>query len=142
MLEFALNYVLPILSFAMAAFFFIKFYKFKDVLDDGTITLIRQVKSWWGTSQGLKSAASRSNSKDYKSATGKVGNKIKDMIPFGLLDELTPEEVHAYIMNEDTVKFAIKVKELFGGEWKLPGMPQLPGQGGGGPDKREEMKPI
>ena len=49
------------------------------------------------------------------------------MVPFGLLDELTDAEVHAYIMNEDTVKFFIKVRQLVGGEWKLPGMPKLPG---------------
>jgi len=140
MFSFLFDYVLPIISFAMAIFFFIKFYKFKDVLDDGTITLIRQVKSWWGTSQGLKSADKRKSTKAYNSGKAKVGAKIKGLIPFGILNELTDDEVHDYLMHEDTVNFFIKFKQLTGGEITFPDLklPKLPGQGGGGPDR---MKP-
>jgi len=141
MLEFLFNYVLPVISFGMAIFFFIRFWKFRDVLDDETIRLIRQAKTMFGTDLGARGNKSQADTKNYNSAKGKVGSKIKGLMPFGLLDELNDQEVHSYIMHEDTIKVALKLKELFGGEWKLPGMPKLPGKGGGG-DRREEMKPI
>jgi hypothetical protein len=127
MLMFVFEYVLPLISFAMAIMLFVKFWSARNLLDKETIRMVKQVKTWWGRDQGVKSGASRANKKDYDSATKKVGSRIKEMIPFGLLNELNDAEVHAYIMHEDTVKFAIKLKELFGGDWKLPGMPQLPG---------------
>lgn len=145
MLETVFNYVLPIVSFIMAAFFFIKFWKFRDILDDGTIRLIRQVKTMWGSNLGDRGNRSQSTARDYDSGSKKIGAKIKSMVPFGLFDEMTDEEVHAQIMNEDTVKFFLKIKDLVGGEWNLPGMPQinLPKarpRGGGRGDVVPEMK--
>lgn len=127
MLTFIFEYVLPIISFGMAIMLFVKFWPMRDAPVKDMIKMFKQVNSWWGKSQGIKSGESRANTKDYKAATVKVGARIKAMMPFGLLDELTDDEVHAYIMHEDTIKVALKLKELFGGEWKLPGMPQLPG---------------
>lgn len=125
MLMFLFEYVLPLISFAMAIMLFIKFWSARNLLDKDTIKMVKQVKSWWGGSQNEVRWKKSGDKKAYVSATKKVGGKIKSLMPFGLLDELDDAEVHAYIMHEDTIKVAIKLKELFGGEWKLPGMPKL-----------------
>ena len=126
MFGFIFEYVLPIISFGMAIMLFVKFWSARNLLDRDTIRMVKQVKTWWGESQGVKSGVSRANKADYSKGSQKVGAKIKAMVPFGLLDDLTDTEVHAYIMNEDTVKFFIKVRQLVGGEWRLPGMPDIP----------------
>ena len=127
MLMFLFEYILPLISFAMAIILFVKFWSARNLLDKETIRMVKQVKSWWGGSQNEVRWKGANQKKDYDSGSKKVGARIKAMVPFGLLEELSDAEVHAYIMNEDTVKFFIKVRQLVGGEWKLPGMPQLPG---------------
>ena len=127
MLDFIFQYVMPIISFGMAIMLFIKFWSARNLLDKDTIKMVKQVKTWWGGSQNEVRWKSTNQKKDYDSGSKKVGARIKAMVPFGLLEELSDAEVHAYIMNEDTVKFFIKVRQLVGGEWKLPGMPKLPG---------------
>ena len=116
---------MPIISFIMGVYLFIKFYSMRNLVDNETVRLIKQVKSWWGKSQINKRWDSESNKKNYKAGSMKVGKRIKEMVPFGLLDELTDDEVHAYIMNEDTINFFIKLRQLVGGEFKLPGMPDF-----------------
>ena len=100
----------------------------RNLVDKDTVRLIKQVKTWWGKSQNTERWTAEGTKKNYKAGSMKVGKRIKSMVPFGLLDELTDDEVHAYIMNEDTINFFIKVRQLLGGEFKLPGMPSLPGK--------------
>ena len=134
MFGFIFEYVLPIISFGMAIMLFVKFWSARNLLDKDTIRMVKQVKTWWGTSQGVKSGESRANKKDYDSGKKKVGAWLKSKT-FGMLDEMTDAEVHAYILHEDTLKFVIKLKELGidltqafrEGGLKLPGMPKLPG---------------
>ena len=129
---------MPIISFIMGIYLFYKFWVMRNLVDKETIRLIKQVKTWWGSSQVNQRWDKRDKTEVYKSGKKKVGKKIKTMVPFGLLDELTDAEVHAYIMNEDTVKFFIKLRQLIGGDFKLPGMPDLTLKGR---KKDFEMKP-
>jgi len=135
-LEIIFLYVMPIISFAMGVYLFVRFYSMKDLVDKDTVRLIKQIKTWWGSSQATERWKGVNQKKAYKSGSQKVGKRIKTLVPFGILDELTEEEVHAYIMNEDTINFFIKLRSLIGGDFKLPGMPdiKLPGR-----SKKEEF---
>lgn len=120
--ELLFNRIMPIISFVIGIYLFIKFWQMRSLVDKQTIRLIKQVKSMWGENFGLQSGKSRSTAKDYKSGRIKVSNWIKSKAPLGILDELTPEEVQAYILNEDTINFLLKAKELLGGV-ELPSLP-------------------
>jgi hypothetical protein len=138
--DFIFTRLIPIVGLAFTIFMVYKFYPAKDLLDKETIRMVKQFKTAWGVNMGVASGKSRRDSANYQSATTKIGKHIKGMVPFGLLDELNDAEVHAYIMHPDTISFFIKLRELTGGEWKLPGMPQLPGsrKGPGVPEMRRE----
>jgi len=140
MLDIVFNYLMPIVSFAMAIMLFIKFWPVRDLLDKDTIRLIRIVKTTWGKNLSEVKYERRDKGKSYKSGQTKFMEGIKGMVPEifqPVLEDFTPEEMQEYIFNEDTVKFFIKVKDLVGG-FELP---KLPG-GRGATSTGEEMKPI
>ena len=131
-------------SLVLGFYLFWKFYKLRDLMDEGTVKLFRQVKSWWGTNQVTERWDKRDKSKAYASGREKIGERIKAMVPLGLLDDLTPEEVHEYVLNPETLKFFQGVGQLFGG-LKLPQLPDhvsLPGGGGGAQRRSSSEVPV
>ena len=121
MIEIIFDYIIPIISFAMGIFVLIRV---RQLIDRDTLRLIKQIKSWWGNEQADRRWTKEHKSKAYESGKKKIGAKIKAMVPFGLLDELTDDEVHEYLLNPDTIQFLEKAKGLLGGIPNLE-IPQL-----------------
>ena len=71
---------------AMTIMLIVKFWGARNLLDKETIRMVKQVKTWWGGSQNEVRWKKTGNKKDYEVAKGKVGAKIKGLMPFISLD--------------------------------------------------------
>ena len=131
------NRVFPLISMAFTIGLALWLFRNRDIMGPGTMNLIRQVKSWWGTDQVNKRWDKRDKTASYKSGQVKVSEKLKAIAPLCILDDLTPEEIHEYLLNEDTINFLMKAKAFLGDlDIKIPGVPkQLGGRG------KDEMRP-
>ena len=126
-------------SIILGFYIFYKFFKVRDILDQGTVNIFRQVKSWWGTEQIGKRWEKRDKSEAYQSGKAKFMSNIKEMVPwpFSLaIEDFTPDEMEEYLMNQDTLNLIAKAREVLGGAK----MPQLPGMPGQSEDDKYRMK--